>query len=226
MNATMMSGSELRSNAGTAAASRWLLMAALLALPACGTLDAAVEALTSGEDAVAYNSELAALPDQPDRIARPKPADANEFPTPRAQPDKSPRRPVAKARRTPEATESTAGPSMAETMAAVGGPTMARPEPLQPPPEPEPPSSLPAKLVGLNESQLLAVLGAPTESEARAPGKVWHYRKANCTLSISLYPEVQSQTFRSLAYEVTSNDDSASRKHDCLRQYELSALAR
>ncbi|MCC7049818.1 MAG: hypothetical protein IT562_24135 [Alphaproteobacteria bacterium] len=216
------------------------MVVALMALPACGTLDAAVEALTTGSDAVAYNSDPAALPDQSGTVARPKPADANEFPTPKAQPDKTPRRPVAKRRPSEPAEPAPAtGPSAAETLAAAANAGGAAPEPLQPaqpaaqpaaveqpPPEPEPPSNLPSKLVGLNESQLVAVLGTPTESETRAPGKVWHYRKANCTLSISLYPEVQSQTFRSLAYEVTSNDDSASRKRDCLRQYELSALAR
>jgi hypothetical protein len=116
---------------------------------------------------------------------------------------------------------------MAETLAAIGNNASTPPEPVpQQAPEPSPPQAPAPKLVGLDESQLRALLGSPTESEARAPGKVWRYRSANCTVSITLYPEVHTLTFRSLAYEVTSNDDSAGRKHDCLPQHELSALAK
>ncbi len=85
------------------------------------------------------------------------------------------------------------------------------------------PALAPVNLVGLDEHQLTALLGAPNEQEEPAPGKIWRYRKANCTLDITLYPDVVTRTYRSLAYEVTSNDNTAEGKRDCVPQQHVDA---
>lgn len=72
------------------------------------------------------------------------------------------------------------------------------------------------KLVGLNEQELVAALGAPTERQELMPGKLWRYELPGCTVSVSLYPEVQTMIFRSLSYEVTSNDDTPDGVRACL----------
>jgi len=90
--------------------------------------------------------------------------------------------------------------------------------------EPEP-ALEPVNLVGLDEKQLTALLGAPSEQEEPTPGKIWRYRRANCTLDITLFPDVLTRTYRSLAYEVTSNDNTAEGKRACVPQQHVDAGA-
>lgn len=90
-------------------------------------------------------------------------------------------------------------------------------------PERKEPGLAPVNLVGLDEHQLTALLGAPSEQEEPTPGKIWRYRKANCTLDITLYPDVLTRTYRSLAYEVTSNDNTAEGKRDCVPRQHVDA---
>ena len=82
------------------------------------------------------------------------------------------------------------------------------------------------KLVGLNEEQLEATLGRPTETQEILPGKLWRYRLPGCTVSVSLYPEVQTMIFRSLSYEVTSNDDTPDGIRACLSRRNESLVAK
>jgi len=103
-----------------------------------------------------------------------------------------------------------------------------------PPPAEEPPAPAAApvvepvapKLVGLNEQELVATLGAPTEREELMPGKLWRYQLPGCTVSVSLYPEVQTMVFRSLSYEVTSNDDTPDGVRACLSQRAQSVVSK
>lgn len=84
-----------------------------------------------------------------------------------------------------------------------------------PDPERRPPAA-PLELVGLDEDQLRATLGAPSEQAESAPGKVWRYERNSCVVEVSLYPDVQSLIFRVLKYEVTSDDDTAKGNSACL----------
>lgn len=74
-------------------------------------------------------------------------------------------------------------------------------------------------VVGLTEAQLKSRLGQPSADEPHPPGRVWRYRGDGCTVSLSLYPDVRTKVFRTLAYEVISDDNSAERKHDCLEGF-------
>jgi hypothetical protein len=76
-----------------------------------------------------------------------------------------------------------------------------------------------ARLIGLDGDQLRDLLGEPSEERQQAPGKLWRFRYARtCTVDILLYPDVQTQTFRSLNYEVTGDDGSDKGKRRCAAQ--------
>lgn len=74
-------------------------------------------------------------------------------------------------------------------------------------------------VVGLTEAQLQSRLGRPAADEPHPPGRVWRYRGDGCTVSLSLYPDVRTKVFRTLAYEVISDDNSAERKLECLEGF-------
>jgi hypothetical protein len=77
----------------------------------------------------------------------------------------------------------------------------------------------PVRLIGLDAEQLRDLLGQPSEEQDRVPGKLWRFRYAgSCTLDVLLYPDVQTQTFRSLNYEVIGNDGSDKGKRRCTAQ--------
>jgi hypothetical protein len=73
-------------------------------------------------------------------------------------------------------------------------------------------------LAGKSETELRAMLGAPTSEEDRPPGKRWRYRDGQCTLDVQLYPDVQTKQFGTLAYEVKSDDNTDEGKRVCLAQ--------
>src|SRR3546814_12764533 len=75
------------------------------------------------------------------------------------------------------------------------------------------------RLIGLDGKQLRDLLGEPSEEQERVPGKLWRFRFAKtCILDVLLYPDVQTQTFRSLNYEVTGDDGSDKGKRRCATQ--------
>jgi hypothetical protein len=84
----------------------------------------------------------------------------------------------------------------------------------------------PLALAGKSESELRAMLGAPTSEEDRPPGKRWRYRDGQCTLDVQLYPDVQTKKFGTLAYEVKSDDNTDEGKRVCLAQLQSRAQAR
>jgi hypothetical protein len=81
----------------------------------------------------------------------------------------------------------------------------------------------PDQLIGLDEARLALLLGPPTEQSARAPGKAWVYKRGGCTLDLSLYPDIQTRVYRTLSYEVSSDDNSDRGKRLCLSQLQSSA---
>ncbi|MFC3673986.1 hypothetical protein [Ferrovibrio xuzhouensis] len=70
-------------------------------------------------------------------------------------------------------------------------------------------------LVGLNADQLRGMLGSPAEQEQEPPAEVWRYRYGRCTLDISLYPDVHTNTLHSLSYEVNGDDGTDQSKRQC-----------
>jgi hypothetical protein len=84
----------------------------------------------------------------------------------------------------------------------------------------------PMHLIGLDEGQLKARFGAPATEEDQSPGKTLRYRNRRCTLSLALYPDVQTRVFRALSYEVTSDDHSATGTRHCLAELESRSHSR
>jgi hypothetical protein len=81
-------------------------------------------------------------------------------------------------------------------------------------------------LIGKSETELRAVLGAPTSEEDRPPGKLWRYRDGQCTLVVQLYPDVHTKQFGTLGYEVKSDDNTDQGKRVCLAQLQSRAQTR
>jgi hypothetical protein len=97
------------------------------------------------------------------------------------------------------------------------------PGPLSSPPAAEEGGSAPQRLerlVGLDADQVQRLLGPPSEYADRPPAKVWVYRTERCKLDLSLYLDVKSKVFRTLAYEVTSHDGSDKGKRLCVAELE------
>lgn len=80
--------------------------------------------------------------------------------------------------------------------------------PDSPPPLPSDKPEAPAlatipleDLVGVGDSQVLAMLGEPDLTEDRAPGVAWIYEGANCRFSLLLYPDLETNTRTVLSVE-------------------------
>ena len=74
------------------------------------------------------------------------------------------------------------------------------------------------RLLGLSEASLEIWLGPPQQRLDQAPARVWRYVESQCHLDTFLYLDMQTKEFHVLHYEVASNDGSAQRKDECLRQ--------
>ncbi|MBV8537128.1 MAG: hypothetical protein JO128_16130 [Alphaproteobacteria bacterium] len=85
-------------------------------------------------------------------------------------------------------------------------------------------SSAAGPYVGLGEAQLMERLGRPSvQREDQPPGKTWRYQNRTCTVDFMLYPDVETRTYRALAYEVINDDKSAAGKRLCLAELEARA---
>lgn len=97
------------------------------------------------------------------------------------------------------------------------------PEAVQPrPKKPKPPVVTHAQideLIGWNESEIKTVFGSPASEEDNAPTKRWVYHSKQCTMNVTLYPEVETKQFHALNYEVSSDDGSTKRQQACVAEF-------
>jgi hypothetical protein len=75
------------------------------------------------------------------------------------------------------------------------------------------------RLIGLGEDQIEAALGPPMLQEDRAPTKLWVFRDHACTISVTLYPDVETRKYHALAYEVISDVHTAERTRQCIAEF-------
>jgi len=75
------------------------------------------------------------------------------------------------------------------------------------------------QLIGLDETGIETVFGAPAVQEDHAPTKLWVYHLRQCTMNLTFYPEVETRRFHALNYEVNSDDGSAKRQQACVAQF-------
>ena len=128
-----------------------------------------------------------------------------------------------------------AAPPASTTDAAAVAPPPPSDEPLvfpaateasvEPPARPAAPGGPAFSLVGKSETELRAMLGAPTSEEDRPPGKQWRYRDGQCTLDVQLYPEVQTKQFGTVSYQVKSFDNTDEGNRVCTAQFQTRAQA-
>jgi hypothetical protein len=130
---------------------------------------------------------------------------------------------------------STTPPASTTDAAAVAATTTSDEPPALPAATatPDQPPALPAatggpalSLIGKSETELRAMLGAPTSEEDRPPGKRWRYRDGQCTLDVQLYPDVHTRQFGILAYDVESDDNTDEGKRVCAAQLQSRAQTR
>ena len=95
----------------------------------------------------------------------------------------------------------------------------------QPPARPTATGGPALSLAGKSETELRAMLGAPSSEQDRPPGKLWRYRDGQCTLVVQLYPDVKTKQYDTLAYEVKSDDNTDEGKRVCLAQLQSRARA-
>lgn len=127
--------------------------------------------------------------------------------------------------RTARAAPSSASPTVRQNVATAADPKITS---LREPSIADKEEIVPApmNLVGQSEGDIRARFGAPTSQEDRTPGKTWRYRHGQCALDVSLYPDVQTRKFTTLAYEVRSDDNTDQGKQHCLGQLQSRGRAR
>lgn len=62
------------------------------------------------------------------------------------------------------------------------------------------------RLIGLDQPQLMNVLGEPVTRAEAPPATIWSYQGQACELKVYFYFDLQSQAMRALHYEVRSHD--------------------
>jgi hypothetical protein len=94
-----------------------------------------------------------------------------------------------------------------------------RPKRLRPAPAPADAKPQIDDLIGWNEAEIRTVFGAPAVQEDHAPTKRWIYHARQCTMNVTLYPEVETRQFQALNYEVNADDGSAKRQQACIAEF-------
>jgi len=90
--------------------------------------------------------------------------------------------------------------------------------PTVPPPQIRPPApDRDLRLVGLDERETRALLGAPAEVTEHGPAQVWRYPAETCVLEIYFYYDVERDEFFVLQYTAAEAEPSAERDEQCLR---------
>jgi hypothetical protein len=74
-------------------------------------------------------------------------------------------------------------------------------------------------IIGRDQPQMAASLGEPVEERERGLGKATEYRDRNCSLEVTLYPEVDTRVYRALAYQVTSDEHTPQSKRACIERF-------
>jgi hypothetical protein len=78
-----------------------------------------------------------------------------------------------------------------------------------------PPS--PAELIGLDQQQIVALLGPASETARRPPGALWRYKAGDCELDVSFYMELSSGRMRALHYELKPGSSAGIPETSCMR---------
>lgn len=83
------------------------------------------------------------------------------------------------------------------------------------------PSRPASALIGLNEEEMRARYGDPTQILEAPPGIRWQYGDGaqGCTVQVFFFMEVATRQMRVLSYEVTGDGDAAQSEQQCLADF-------
>lgn len=97
------------------------------------------------------------------------------------------------------------------TEAAALEPEIPATLPPLPSDKPEVPSLPLSELVGMDDSQVLAVLGQPDRREDRSPGVAWVYDGTGCRFGLLLYPDLETDKRTVLSVETEGDGPCSAR---------------
>jgi hypothetical protein len=75
------------------------------------------------------------------------------------------------------------------------------------------------KLQGLDQQQMMALLGEPAQRAEAPPAVLWRYANADCALDVYFYLDLQSREMRILHYEVRNTDGSQRPQQRCYDEF-------
>ena len=90
--------------------------------------------------------------------------------------------------------------------------------PVRPKPRPEQPQELPIELVGLNQADVKAILGAPADQTDQGTSQSWTYHAPHCTVALTFFFDVSRNGFFVLDRQVTGTNGSEKAAQRCLKQ--------
>ena len=62
------------------------------------------------------------------------------------------------------------------------------------------------ELVGRSEEEVARLLGTAHSLREEPPATIWGYQADSCSLDLFFYMDMESRSFRALAYDVTTTD--------------------
>ncbi|MBT3307242.1 MAG: hypothetical protein HN377_12290 [Alphaproteobacteria bacterium] len=111
----------------------------------------------------------------------------------------------------PAPTTQTAEPTTVAALTPAATSTLA----LKPAPEPEKIYPPPSRLSGMNDQQVLTLLGEPGFKRRDDPALIWQYRTQACALDLFLYQSANGSDYRVNHFETRNRDNSAVSEKDC-----------
>jgi hypothetical protein len=144
-------------------------------------------------------------------VSVPGPAELPEYPVPELKPGTDAEAAPASGG-TGAGSQTQQAAATSETPAATSEAAAATASNASPPP----PEVDPEKLVGLNETEAMNLLGPPAEKTDAPPSRVWTYRSPACDVKLFFYPEVGGTLYRTLTYEITDRDPTDTSHGACV----------
>lgn len=77
----------------------------------------------------------------------------------------------------------------------------------------------PDALLGLTEAELIDLIGPPEERRESPPSRTWVYALPTCRLEISMFPDVRTNVYYSLAYSFQATAENTANDRECVGQF-------
>ena len=88
----------------------------------------------------------------------------------------------------------------------------------QPPAPPSAGAFNPDSLIGLNQDEILLLLGNASSVRQEAPARVWNYSTDGCDFELFFYLDLATDSFHALAYEVVIDQGGELPREECINR--------